>query len=64
MDEKYCLGSAYPEPEDILKFWGSDKHRQMMKDIVPERDCSRCIYSKYHQQMEAIRDDRMTLSFP
>lgn len=64
MEEKYRLGSAYPDPEKILEWWGGDKHRQMVKDIVPERDCSRCIYSQYHQQIEAIKNDRMCLSFP
>ncbi len=62
MEEKYCLGSC--GSEDILSWWGSDKHRQMIKDIVPERDCSRCIYSSYHNQIEAIKNDRMCLSFP
>lgn len=64
MEEKYRLGSAYPNPKKILDWWGSDKHRQMMKDIVPKRDCSRCIYSQYHQQIEAIKNDTMCLSFP
>ncbi len=63
MEEKYCLGSCEP-PENILSWWGSDKHRQMIKDIVPERDCSRCIYSSYHNQIKAIKNDRMCLSFP
>ena len=60
MEEKYRLGSC----EDILSWWGSDKHRQMIKDVVPKEDCSRCIYSSYHQQIEAIKNDRMCLSFP
>ncbi len=64
MDPKYLLGAAYPNPEKILDWWGSDRHRQMIKGIVPERDCSRCIYSGYHQQIEAIRTDSMSLSFP
>lgn len=60
MEEKYRLGSA----DKILEWWGGDKHRQMVKDIVPERDCSRCIYSQYHQQILAIKEDSMCLSFP
>lgn len=64
MEEKYRIGSAFPDPEKILEWWGSDKHRQMIKGIVPERDCSRCIYSQYHQQIEAIKTDSMCVSFP
>lgn len=64
MEEKYRLGSAYPAPEKILEWWGGNRHRQMIKDIVPQRDCSRCIYSEYHKQIEAVKNDRMCLSFP
>ncbi len=63
MVEKYMIGSCDPQ-EKILEWWGSDRHRQMMKDIVPDRDCSRCIYGQYHSQIEAIRTDSMCLSFP
>lgn len=64
MDAKYKLGSAYPNPESILEWWGSDKHRQMIKGIVPDRDCSRCIYGEYHKQIKAIENDTMCRSFP
>lgn len=64
MEKKHRLGSAYPNPEKILEWWGSDKHRQMIKDIVPDRDCSRCIYGPYHSQIEAIKTDSMCLAFP
>ncbi|MBA7602030.1 GTP 3',8-cyclase [subsurface metagenome] len=65
MEEKYRLGSAYPDPYEILTWWGSDKHRQMIKNIVPSRDCSRCIYSSYHQQIkEVVQDDKMCIAFP
>ncbi|KKL47312.1 hypothetical protein LCGC14_2336820, partial [marine sediment metagenome] len=60
MEEEYCLGSF----DDILNWWGGDRHRQMIKDIIPQRDCSRCIYSSYHQQIEAVKTDSMCLSFP
>ncbi len=64
MEEKYKLGSCYP-PSDILKWWGGDRHRQMIKDIIPKRDCSRCIYSEYNKQIEqAVLKDKMCISFP
>lgn len=64
MDSKYKLGSCYPDPRKILKWWGSDKHRQMIKGILPERDCSRCIYCEYNNQIEAVKEDTMCRSFP
>ncbi len=64
MEEKYKIGSCFPDPTNILTWWGSDRHRQMIKAIVPDRDCSRCIYSQYHQQMEAIKNDSMCVNFP
>ncbi len=65
MESKYRLGSCYPDPESILNWWGSDFHREMIKGIVPQSHCSRCIYSEYqHQIEEAVIKDRMCLSFP
>ena len=61
MEEKYRLGSA----EEILNWWGGDRHRQMIRDIVPERDCSRCIYGQYNRQIsEAVIKDGLCLNFP
>ena len=64
MDAKYKLGSAYPEPEKILEWWGGDKHRQMMGQVIPDRDCSRCIYGEYHKQLKAVANDDMCRSYP
>ena len=65
MEEKYRLGSTYPNPLSIMEWWGGDRHRDMIKGIVPDRDCSRCIYSQYHRQMtEVVELDRMCRSFP
>jgi MoaA/NifB/PqqE/SkfB family radical SAM enzyme len=65
MMAKFRLGSCYPNPESILTWWGGNKHREMIKSVVPERDCSRCIYSEYHKQIEeAVIEDRMCLAFP
>lgn len=64
MDAKYKLGSAYPNPESILDWWGGDKHREMIKGIVPDDSCSRCIYGAYHKQIEAVEKDSMCANFP
>jgi len=65
MEKKYNLGSCYPDPQEIKRWWGGDRHRQMIKDIVPKRDCSRCIYGQYNRQIsEAVIKDGLCLSFP
>ncbi len=37
-----------------IEKWGSDQHRELIKSIVPDRDCSRCTWSKYNEIMESI----------
>lgn len=64
MKAKYRLGSCYPNPEDILTWWGSIEHRKMIEN-VNIKECSRCTWSQYNQQMEGVvLDDGMCLSFP
>jgi len=64
MEGKYKLGSAFPDPENILKWWGNEAHHKMIKSVLPQRDCSRCIYCEYHHQMKAIEKDSMCFNFP
>lgn len=65
MEEKYRLGSCYPDPRQILEWWGGDEHRQMMKDVVVDTNCSRCAFSQYNQQIEqVVMKDRMYVNFP
>ena len=48
-----------------IKEWGSDQHRELIKSIVPDRDCSRCTWSSYNQQMEqVVLEDKMHRNFP
>ncbi len=64
MEIKYRIGSAMP-PENILKFWGSDTHRQMMKNIKVDEECSRCTMSQYFRQIESVvKLDSMCVNFP
>jgi GTP 3',8-cyclase len=67
MNAKYKVGNAFPNPEDILKVWGSDKHRELLKSIVPSRDCSnwRCTFQAYNEQTEkCVLEDRLYRNFP
>ena len=66
MKSDFKIGSCFPNPEQILKWWGSKEHREFIKSIVPSRDCQlRCTWSPYQQQIEqVILQDKMCLSFP
>lgn len=61
MEKEFKIGSCYPDPEQILKWWGSDAHRDLVKS-VNINNCSRCTWSQYNQQVENM--DKMDLSFP
>lgn len=64
MEEKFRLGSCYPNPERILTWWGSKEHRQMIESVNIDQ-CSRCTWSQYNRQIEeVVRKDNMCLSFP
>jgi len=66
IEADYKLGSCNP-PSNILKWWGSNEHRQKLKSIKPERDCCnlRCTFSQYHKQMEdVVLMDTMMRAFP
>ena len=64
MEAPFKLGSAYPDPEQILAWWGSDRHREIIK-AVNISGCSRCTFSQYNIQMEkVVKEDSMMVSFP
>ena len=64
MEAKFKLGSCYPDPETILKWWGSEAHRNLIKS-VDINNCSRCTWSQYNAQIEqSVIKDGMCLSFP
>lgn len=53
------------DPNFEVKGWGSAQHRELIKSIVPDRDCSRCTWSSYNQQMsEVVIEDRMHRNYP
>lgn len=65
MEPQFRLGSCYPNPETILDWWGSEKHRQIIKSVNPAVHCSKCTKSQYNRQIEDIvLQDKMCLSFP
>jgi MoaA/NifB/PqqE/SkfB family radical SAM enzyme len=64
MEERYKLGSCYPNPEQILEWWGSKAHRELVLGVNIDK-CSRCTWSQYHQQIEnVVVKDSMYVNFP
>lgn len=64
MEQKYKIGSAFPDPRQILEWWGSDAHRELIKSVNVDK-CSRCTNGVYFQQIEqVVLQDKMCLSFP
>ena len=60
----YKLGSCFPDPENILTWWGSDYHRDVIKSIDVGL-CSRCTFGEYNGQIEnVVIEDSMCLAFP
>jgi len=67
MEKSYLLGSAFPEPLNILNWWGSEAHRERLKQIDVKRDCGnqRCTFCKYNEQIEqSVISDNFFLNFP
>ena len=64
MESAFKMGSCYPTPQDILGWWGSDSHRDLIKSVDISR-CSRCTWGEYNRQIEeAVLEDKLCLSFP
>jgi len=69
IEPRFRLGSHYPNPREILNFWGSEKHRELLKSIEVNKECGRCTYGEYARQIEELAlstkgDDPMCLDFP
>lgn len=67
MMERFKIGSAYPNPEAILSWWGSNEHRELIKSVKPKVECinNRCTGQIYNEQIEqTVIQDKMCLSFP
>lgn len=63
-DKRFCLGSHYPDPEEILNFWGSSAHWEIMNRVDVSK-CPRCTYGIYAKQFEnAVERDGMCADFP
>jgi MoaA/NifB/PqqE/SkfB family radical SAM enzyme len=64
--EGYKLGRHDPNPEEILKLWGSQRHYDLVFKEGAQNCNSRCTFSPYNEQCERLvinKDDPMCLSF-
>lgn len=47
------LGEHYPNPKKFIKFWGSKKHKDIVKKI-DHRKCDRCTLGPYNEMFEQV----------
>ncbi len=69
IEPRFKLTSHYPNPEEILKVWGSEKHREILKSVRVNEECGRCTYGEYAKQIEEVamginEEDPMCIDFP
>lgn len=63
-DKTQILCSHYPDVYNVLKYWNSKQHRQMMKAVKVE-DCPRCTFHAYNEMVEQVFiKDKMCKMFP
>jgi MoaA/NifB/PqqE/SkfB family radical SAM enzyme len=62
-DPKTILCSHYPNPEVVAQVWGSKRHKKLLNAIDPKKDCPKCTFNKYNEQIEAYRDDKLCWEF-
>ncbi len=61
VEERFKLGSQ----DNISEWWGGDAHRELVKSIDPDKECSRCTWSEYNRQIENVVEiDKMNRNFP
>jgi len=49
---------------DIREYWGSDAHRELLRGIDVDKECSRCTWGEYARQIETLGSDPMHRNFP
>ena len=69
IEPRFQLVSHFPNPEEILKIWGSDRHREILKSIGVNEECGRCTYGEYARQIEELalginEEDPLCCDFP
>ena len=61
--ENMILCSHYPDPHEILKYWNSDRHKEILQNIDINK-CPRCVIGPYNEIVEhVIMKDNMSKCF-
>jgi sulfatase maturation enzyme AslB (radical SAM superfamily) len=59
----WILCRHYPDPNEVLKVWGSDRHKKIIESVDINK-CPRCTFGPHNEIIEkAIIDDKMFLDF-
>ena len=69
LEDRFKLASHCPNPAEIKEYWGSEKHRELLRGINVDKECARCTYGEYARQIEELsmstrERDPMCLDFP
>ena len=61
--KEWILCKHYPDPHEILKVWGSKKHKEII-DSVDAQKCPRCTFGQYNEVIEnVVIKDKMFMDF-
>jgi len=62
--QEYILCTHMPDVYNVLKYWNSDKHRQLLASVNLDT-CPRCMIGSYHEIVEKVFvKDQMCRYFP
>jgi MoaA/NifB/PqqE/SkfB family radical SAM enzyme len=69
LEDRFKLCDHFPNPGEIRKYWGSPKHRALLKSVNVDKECGRCTYGEFARQIEELaigvnEDDPMCVDFP
>lgn len=62
--QEYALCSHYPDVRNLLTYWNSEKHKEILESIDLDK-CPRCVIGSYHEIVEKVFvKDQMCRYFP
>lgn len=63
--EEARIARHEPDPWNIMREWGGERHKWVIENIDPENRCIRCTYNRYNELIEkGILEDKMFYKFP
>jgi len=69
IENRFKLTNHHPNLSKIAEYWGSDEHRKLLQSINVDKECARCTYGVYAEQIERLvigtkGKDPMCMDFP